>query len=267
MSRRRLGQHFLVQSEVSKRIVEAARIEPGDVVVEIGPGHGALTEHLVKTGAPVVGVEMDASLAAEIARRFGERVSVVKDDALQVDFGDLLRSHGGDQAVLVGNLPYRITGRLLEHILSHRAVWRRAVLMMQREVARRVTASPGTRDYGLLSVSTHIRCAARHLFDVGPEAFSPPPKVYSSVVALQFKGYAAPEVADPQLFFTVARACFQRRRKMVRNSLAGLVTGPVEPLLASARVDGSARPETLSIESFERICKELANVRKTRVDS
>lgn len=266
MSRKRLGQHFLTQPDVARRIVEAARIEPDDLVIEIGPGRGALTETLVTRCSRIVAIEMDPGLARGMADRFGEALEVIETDVLSVSFEDLLTAHDVQRAVLVANIPYRITGRLIDHVLSQGSCWRHAVLMMQREVGDRLVAEPGGKDYGLLTISARLRAEATHLFNIGPEAFSPPPKVHSSVVRLTFEGYRCPKVRDENLLFKVARACFQRRRKMIRNSLAGM-TMDVEAVLAAARVEGTSRPETLSIDDFERVCQALDDLRGTRVDN
>jgi 16S rRNA (adenine1518-N6/adenine1519-N6)-dimethyltransferase len=250
---------------VARRIVEAARIGPEDLVIEIGPGRGALTQNLVTKCARIVAIEMDPGLAQGMADRFDGGVEVVEADVLSVSFDDLLTTHDTHRAILVANIPYRITGRLINHVLKQSRCWRHAVLMIQREVGDRLVAEPGGKDYSLLTISVGLRAQATHLFDVGPGAFSPPPKVHSSVVRLTFEGYRGPEVRDEDLLFKVARTCFQRRRKMIRSSLAGITTD-VEAVLEAAAVQGTSRPETLSIDDFERICRALEAHRGTCVD-
>lgn len=267
MSRKRLGQHFLTQTDVAERIVDEAQVGPEDLVIEIGPGRGALTEHLVSRAAGVVAVEMDPGLARAASDRFGSGggIEVVEGDVLSVSFEPLITARGHRRAILLANIPYRITGRLIDHVLTQADCWRHAVLMVQREVADRLVAAPGGKDYGLLTIATRLRSQAGRLFDVRPDAFDPPPKVHSSVVRLGFEGYARPDVRNERLLFTVARACFQRRRKMIRNSLSG-ITPDTEAVLEAAGIVGTSRPETLSIDDFERVCRAIEEARGARVD-
>jgi len=257
MKRKRLGQHFLADPETAREIVTSARVGPEDVVVEIGPGRGALTEHLARTGARIVAVELDDALADGIEARFAKRgVRLVRDDALTVDLAGL--TEGAGRAVLIGNLPYRITGALMERILDAHALWRRVVVMVQREVGLRIAAAPGSRDFGILSVATAIRGSAECLFDVPPGRFDPPPKVHSSVVRIEIPAEPPYAIQDEPAFFLVVRTAFQQRRKKLRNALAKLRgVASVDALLHDAGVDPNVRPEQVTVRQFVQIAHIL----------
>lgn len=251
----RLGQHFLTNGASIERIVEAAQIEKEDLVVEIGPGRGALTGLLVQRAGQVVAIEIDGELCDLLSDRFGSQLEIVSDDVRQVNLPALVEIGKREKAILVGNLPYHITGALLRQITDARRVWKRAVITVQREVGQRMIAEPGSKRYGVLSVVTQVRCVAKRLFDLPPAHFSPPPKVHSSVLILDFEANSAYDIADERRLFGVVRAAFQQRRKMVRNALSGVVD---DEILIEANIDGRARPETISIDGFERICRALA---------
>ncbi len=204
---RRLGQHFLIKGSILERIARAACPEREPLVIEIGPGRGALTEKLLARAARVVAVELDPALAEHLRARFPE-VEVVESDILAAD----LAPYG--PAVIAGNLPYYITSPILEKVL--RQDFRRAVFLVQKEVADRLTARPGSRDYGYLTVQTAVFSNARKLFEVKPSAFQPPPKVDSAVVLLEPR---APAVTDPAAFLRFAGLAFQHKRKTIRNNL------------------------------------------------
>ena len=243
---------------VARRVVDAACLTPKDLVVEVGPGRGALTGPLVKTGARVIAVELDAALSRDIEARYGsDRVSVLNRDVLAVDFEELLADYGPERSILIGNLPYRITGSLMERILDAHRVWKRCIVMVQREVARRITARPGRRDYGILSIAVWARCRPQPLFEVGPGCFSPSPRVYSAVVGMEFIDYQVPNIRDETLYFDVVRTVFQKRRKMLRNSLREIAGDHSSEVLTAAGIETDARPETVSPEDFERLCEAL----------
>ncbi len=253
-SRKRLGQHFLTEGASAARIVDAAQIGKEDLVIEIGPGRGALTGLLVERADQVIAIEIDRALCSTLSARFGSRLKIVSDDVLKVNMPALVETSNREKAILVGNLPYRITGALIRQITDARKVWKRAVITVQREVGQRMIARPGNRSYGVLSIVTQVRCAAKRLFDLPPTHFFPAPSVHSSVLMLDFEATSAYDIADERRLFGVVRAAFQQRRKMVRNALAGLVD---DEMLREADIDGRARPETLSIDGFERICRAL----------
>ena len=262
-AKKRLGQHFLNDASAVRRIVDAAAIEADDLVVEIGPGGGALTGRLLERGARVVGIELDRTLCAKLQERCGARgrLSVLNRDVLRVDLPELVQSEGFERAVLVGNLPYPITGAILEQILDARAVLKRAVVTVQREVGRRITAPPGGKDYGILSIAVQIRTRPEWLFDLPPDHFRPMPKVDSSVLRFDFSAEPPVRIEDERLFFRAVRMAFQQRRKMLKNTLLELVGYREEVLmkvLSAAGVDPHDRPEAVSVEQFERVCRTLA---------
>ena len=260
---KRLGQHFLVDPVAASRIVEAARVGANDLVVEIGPGRGALTGPLLGVASRVVGIELAPALCALLQQACGHRgdLSVLNCDVLKVNFPELVQSEGFERAVLVGNLPYQVTGAVVKQILDARAVLTRAVLTVQREVARRMTALPGGKDYGVLSIAVQLRTRPEWLFDLPPEHFSPVPRVHSSALRLDFTSEPPVRVEDERVFFRVVRTAFQQRRKMLKNTLSSLVGGQQDVLArvcSGAGVDPLLRPEAISMEQFEQICRGLA---------
>ena len=253
MSRRRLGQHFLTDIGTIARIVEAADLTVEDHVFEIGPGRGAITHPLTRKAAQVTSLELDEGLAEHLESGAPQQLNVVRGDALTADYSALQSTDNRSRSVLVANLPYRITGALLQRILEA-GCWDRAILMVQREVGRRLAAEVGSKDYGILTVAANLRSEVDYLFSVGADCFDPPPKVVSSVVRLRFREHSV-GVEDEKLFFRVVRAAFQQRRKMLRNSLSGVLQDRVEDVLRSAGLDPTIRPEAVSVEGFERICR------------
>lgn len=210
---RPLGQHFLFTETILEKIALAACPRPESLVVEIGPGPGGLTACLARRAGRLITVELDAALAEGIRGRFaGQAVEVVEGDVLQTDL-----SQWGE-AVVCGNLPYYITSPIIEHVLALGPVLKRAVFLVQKEVAERITAQPGTRDYGYLSVAVQARARAEKLFAVKAAAFRPPPKVDSAVVRLTpAAGMDRSEMAG---FLRFAGLCFHMKRKTLRNNLA-----------------------------------------------
>lgn len=255
-----LAQHFLTDAGAVHRIVRAACAGANELVVEIGPGRGALTGRLLAESARVIGIERDEALCGFLRSRFGGELHLRNQDVLTIDFHELIGAEGFETAVLVGNLPYNITGAVLHRILESRCRFKRAVLTVQREVARRIVAEPGGRDYGVLSIAVQLYSRPRKLFDLSPGVFFPAPRVFSSVMRLDFQGEVPYRVQDEEFFFRVVRTAFAQRRKMLKNSLRGMVNGRTEALEragAAAAVDLRLRPEAISIPQFERICRAL----------
>ena len=252
----RLSQHFLHDPNVAARIADSLQAPPGARVVEIGPGRGALTEPLLARGHRVLAIELDANLAAGLRRRWpeGGRLTVVEGDALEVP----LPAGGPSDAIwVVGNLPYAVTSPLLFRILEQidDAAVRGMVFMIQREVAERLAADPGTKAYGALTVGVRLRADVEILFDVGAGAFQPPPGVVSTVVRLipHDRFDLTPE--RRARVRSLVRALFGQRRKQVQKSLRTLEGWGLEPaiLARAARRSGldlSRRPETLDPGEF-----------------
>jgi 16S rRNA (adenine1518-N6/adenine1519-N6)-dimethyltransferase len=231
---RRFGQHFLSRKSILDRIAEAACGEGVPRVIEIGAGKGALTESLLERSDKVVAIEVDPHLVHYLRQKFRDaidqgKLEVIEGDVLKTDFAG---------AVIAGNLPYYITSPILEKVFRLGEGWTRAVFLMQSEVAERLAAKPGTRDFGYLSVQTQVHAHPEILFDVPRDAFRPPPKVESAVVRLERR--SLPEVEDAVSFLKFASLCFRHKRKTLRNNLAPLYE------LASAE-EGRLRAEQMSI--------------------
>ena len=253
---KRLGQHFLVDPRIAERIVAAAGIGPGEAVLEVGPGLGALTGLMAERGALVVAVELDAGLVAalqEVLAPWQDRVRLVQGDALALDPGTLLPA--GVPRKVVANLPYYITTPLLLHLLEARPAFSVLVVMMQREVAERLLSPPGSKAYGAVTVAVRYRAEAEPVCRVPRAAFWPQPEVDSAVLKLIPRPYPRPPRDEARLF-AVVRAAFNQRRKTLRNALAGGglgSPGEVEEVLARAGVDPGLRAEQLALDDFIRI--------------
>ena len=260
-ARRRFGQHFLHDPGVLHKIVRAISPGPADHIVEIGPGRGALTHTLIDDWAGLAAgdaatldlIEIDRDLAPLLRDQFAgnPRIVVHEADALDFDFTKLANDRGGRLRV-IGNLPYNISTPLLFHLLDSAGAIDDVHVMLQREVVDRIAAHPGTGDYGRLTVMLAPWVQAESLFDVGPGAFQPPPKVWSAVVRLGVRR-APPFVVSPH-FAAVVAAAFSHRRKTIRNALRDVVT-PEQ--IAACGVDLMARPETLSPDSFNKLARTL----------
>ncbi|MEL6612257.1 MAG: 16S rRNA (adenine(1518)-N(6)/adenine(1519)-N(6))-dimethyltransferase RsmA [Bacteroidota bacterium] len=249
-----LGQHFLHDRHAIARIVAALDAKQDDPVVEIGPGTGALTRPLTERFARLVALEVDERAIAVLQAELPD-LNVRHTDVLDADWGSLAEELGASEhgLTVVGNLPYYITSPILFALLGARRHLRRAVVMMQKEVAERLVAEPGTKAYGILSVQLQLWARPSYLFTVKPGAFSPPPKVDSAVVALDFTGVEEPDVNENQLR-AVVRTAFGQRRKMLRSSLKGLAKqapGAIpEPMQ-------TLRPEALAPDEFVALTRAL----------
>jgi 16S rRNA (adenine1518-N6/adenine1519-N6)-dimethyltransferase len=282
--KKRFGQHFLHDHGVVQRILDAFDPQPGETLVEIGPGPGALTRPLLERGAPLHVVELDRDLAARLRSDFSPGKLIVHEaDALKFDFCALAphtdvpvsrddcmdaggrATHGavaetgsrerpptGGKLRVIGNLPYNISTPLLFHLLDQSTCIHDMLFMLQKEVVDRMAAAPGGKDYGRLSVMIQWQLRVEKLFDVPPGAFTPPPKVDSSVVRLVPHAVPPVQVRDAEVFAQVVRAAFAQRRKTLRNNLKGLLTSDA---LESLGIDPQRRAETLTLAEFA----ELAN--------
>jgi 16S rRNA (adenine1518-N6/adenine1519-N6)-dimethyltransferase len=246
-ARKRFGQHFLHDAQVLQRIVAAVNPLPGEHLVEIGPGPGALTGHLLSRVISLDAVEIDRDLAAALRALWPDQLTLHEGDALQFDFCALAATRGGPLR-LVGNLPYNISTPLLFHFLEHRRCITDLTVMLQKEVIARMVAAPGSGEYGRLTVMLAPWFDIEHLFDVGPGAFQPPPRVWSAVARL--KVLPRPRFTVPPGFAALVARAFSQRRKTVRNSLRGLLASDV---FAATGLDPGARPETLAPEQFARL--------------
>jgi len=245
-ARKRFGQNFLADARYIERIVDAVNAAPGDNVVEIGPGLGAITEGLVAGAGRVTAIEIDRDLAARLREQFTPSHLVLHEaDALAFD----LRSLGADVR-LVGNLPYNISSPLLFRIADVADTVRDVHVMLQKEVVARMTAAPGTPDYGRLTVMLQATFRIERLFVVPAGAFRPVPKVESAVARLVPLREDAPRIDDKALFARIVAGAFMQRRKTLRNALSHITD---EATLISAGIDPQARGETLGVADFVRL--------------
>ena len=251
--KKRFGQHFLHDRGIVQRILDAFDPQPGETLVEIGPGPGALTRPLLERCTPLHVVELDRDLAARLRADFPPaQLAVHEADALKFDFCSLVPA--GRTLRIIGNLPYNISTPLLFHLLEQRHCISDMLFMLQKEVVDRMAATPGSKDYGRLSVMLQWQLRVEKLFDVRPGAFTPPPKVDSSVVRLVPHATAPIQVRDADAFAHVVRAAFAQRRKTLRNNLKGLMTAET---LESLGIDPQRRAETLTLVEFAALANAL----------
>lgn len=254
MARQKLGQHFLVSTKILAQIAHAACAERAGLVVEIGAGRGALTEQLLRRADRVVAIELDPALAAGLQERWkGEsRLEVRQANALHLDF-----SQWGP-GVIVGNLPYYIATPLISRFLRKPGLLTQAVFLVQKEVAARITAQPGSREYGYFSVECQLLSSAEFLFTVPPGAFRPPPEVDSAVIRLLPRAQHLP--ADFPALLRFISASFRHKRKTLRNNLSGSydLIRLAECTALSRRADLSRRAEELSVQEFVELFGWLA---------
>lgn len=257
---RRLGQNFLISPGVVRAVVEAAEIRQGDRVLEIGPGIGTLTQGLLEAGAEVTAVELDKKLPAVLAEtlRGYEHLNIVQGDILKTDIPALM---GDVPFKVAANLPYYITTPILLALLEKKLPIMRIVTMVQKEVAERMTASPGGKDYGALSVAVQYHTEPEIVLDVPPSCFFPAPEVDSAVVACAVRKTPAVAAEDEALFFRIVKAAFGQRRKTLSNALKplGFPKEKIESALLGAKVDAARRGETLSLAEFAAVANNLAN--------
>ncbi len=252
--KKNLGQHFLTDRGIIEHIVHAVDPRPGDNLVEIGPGQGAITFPLLKKHGKLTVIEFDRDLItplSEAAHGVGE-LTIVHKDVLQVDFDKLA---GEGRIRLVGNLPYNISTPILFHVLEHCLHVRDMHFMLQKEVVDRMAAAPGSKVYGRLSVMLQAVCEVTPLFDVPPQSFNPPPKVDSAVVRLVPRDPAGIGIRDHALFEAVVRDAFAQRRKTLRNALGKLCTAEQ---LQAVGIKPEIRAEQLPVADFIRLTNHLA---------
>ncbi len=259
--KKRLGQHFLVDRNILHKVIQTAGVGKEDVIVEVGPGLGEMTIALARSVKRVIAVEIDARLVEVLKNKLADvpNVNVVKSDILKVDFEDFLRKEGQPVKV-VANLPYQISTPLLFRFIEAKEVFSTFTLMLQREVAERMVAPAGGKDYGPLSVFVQLFLDVSIRFFIKPSAFSPSPKVESAVVHMVWKEKPMIEKKDEEWFRRVVKACFGYRRKTLLNALKHSKVSPPESLesrMDKAGIDPQRRPETLAIEEFIRLAEAL----------
>lgn len=266
-ARTAIGQHFLVDADALARIVRAAALQPGDVVLEVGAGRGALTAELATTGAAVAAVELDEALCSLLRSRFASMPSVRVINANVLDYQPAALLSEASMAppyAVVANIPYYITAPLLRHFLEAAVPPRRLILTVQREVAETIVAKVGA--LSLLSVSVQFFATAELLFRLPPAAFQPPPRVDSAVVRIDVAARPRVEVPDREAFFSLVRAGFRQPRKQIHNALSqGLWMPPGEAalLLQEAGIDPLRRAQTLALEEWRAVTEAYSRRRES----
>lgn len=255
--RPKLGQHFLVSPGYRHRIIQALPLEPDDLVIEIGPGRGAMTELLAERVRHVVAIELDAALASGLKERLHAqgRVEIIQGDILSADLAALCRERQAENCFVYGNLPYYITSPIIHHLMDSASWIRGMALLVQREVAERLTAGPGSREYGYLSLLAQLHCEGRIALRVPPGAFSPPPKVHSALVEFKmrpkFPHWSPRERAR---FLDFAKVCFAHKRKNLLNNLAGQFgREAVQRALTACGISPSTRAEQMTTEQLAQL--------------
>jgi 16S rRNA (adenine1518-N6/adenine1519-N6)-dimethyltransferase len=250
--RKRFGQHFLESAEIIQNIVGAIAARAGETVVEIGPGRGAITKALAASGALLHAIEFDRDLVPRLQQRYEslDNVLIHEADALSFDYASL-----GNQLRIVGNLPYNISTPLLFRMTGYAGAVRDLHFMLQKEVVDRITASPGSGDYGRLTIMLGCHMHAEQLFDVPASAFRPPPRVTSSFIRLWPRQPGEMAIADPQLMSRIVAQAFSQRRKTLRNALKG--TAASEDL-DTVQIDPGARAEEVPVTAWVALANHLA---------
>ena len=255
---KRLGQNFLVDANIVRGIVEAAGAKPGDRILEIGPGIGTLTQGLAESGAEITAVELDKKLPAVLAETLAgyDNVRIVPGDILKVDIPELM---GAGPFKVAANLPYYITTPILMELLEKHLPISVLVTMVQKEVALRMIAKPGSKAYGALSVAVQYYTRPHIAFDVPPRSFIPAPEVDSVVIVCDVREKPAVEVKDERMFFKVVKAAFGQRRKTIANALkgAGFTREAIEAVFNKSAIDSGRRGETFTLKEFAALADTL----------
>lgn len=265
-AKKSLGQNFLVDERVTKRIVSAFAPREHETVIEIGPGRGALTSHLIERAGRLVAVEFDRYLVPLLEEKFGARddFALIQADALTVDYCSIISP--AQKARVIANLPYYISTAILQKLIEERACLTEMVLMLQREVVERITAPPASSERGYLSVLVEAYCETETLFDVAPGSFHPQPKVWSTVVRLRLRERMKVEARDEQLLWRIVSTGFAQRRKTILNNLRHAPEelreriergGGTKLVLETAAIEESRRAETLSLEEWAQLSRTI----------
>ncbi len=252
--RHSLGQHFLRDPNTARKIIAAVAPQRDDVLVEIGPGEGALTMDLAGRAGRLIIIDIDARVIDRMRLQLaGRDVEIIHQDVLDLDLTALAAQEGTLR--VVGNIPYNITSPILFHLLEHRAAMRDAILLMQREVAQRVAGKPGSKEFGILAVSCQLYADVDMLFDIAPTVFYPQPKVTSTLVRLTMLPAPRVVLTDEGFFRAMVRAVFGKRRKTLRNSLRYFLPDATD---LPTEIDLQRRPESLSLSELACLANDLA---------
>lgn len=276
-AKKSLGQNFIIEPKIIERIAAEAECTKQDLVLEIGPGLGSLTQALAENAGQVVAVEIDKTLLQPLAQSFADydNIDIINADALQTDLAELLAPYLNKPGynpgfMAVANLPYYITTPLIMRFLEGNTPWRRLVFMVQKEMAARMQAAPGTKDYGALSLAVQYHAQARIAFTVPAAVFLPRPKVDSAVIVLERLAEPPVAVQDEALLFAVIRAGFNQRRKTINNALSHVLQLDkplVAAALAAAGVDGARRAETLTITEFAALSDAIFELKPQHINT
>jgi 16S rRNA (adenine1518-N6/adenine1519-N6)-dimethyltransferase len=252
-----LGQNFLVDDNIAKKIVRSLNIKENDPLLEIGPGHGSLTKHLVKLSRNYAAIELDKNIIEKLKQQYENKIKIIHKDFLELDFStDLKDVLKNDRIIkIIGNVPYNITTEILFKLFKSKDRIDSVVMMIQKEVAQRLIAKPNTKDYGILAIQTQLNSEPSILFNVPPTAFFPKPKVHSSVIRLDF-GNEKYNLYNKELFTRIVKESFGKRRKTMRNSLRDLLT-ELNINTSLINFDFSRRPENVSIGEFVNLSNEI----------
>ena len=260
---KKLGQNFLIKRGIVDEIVHAAELTPGEPVLEVGPGIGTLTQGLAQSGADVTAIELDRRLLEVLDTTLAsyDNVRIIQGDVLKLDVPSIMNHK---LFKVVANLPYYITTPIIMSLLESKLPIERLVVMVQKEVALRMVAKPGTKDYGALSVAVQYYTEPDIVLDVPPKSFLPAPAVTSSVIRCVLRDKPPVDVIDEKLFFRVVKAGFAQRRKTFSNTMktTGLSKNRIEELLAKANIDGQRRGETFTLQEFADVANAWASLIK-----
>ena len=257
-----LGQNFLTDKNIIDKIIEGTGITEKDTVLEIGPGIGVITAEAAERGRRVIAVEVDSSLIPILEETLGEysNVRIINEDVLKLDINRIIEEEQAEKVKIIGNLPYYITTPIIMKLLDEEVKAESITVMMQKEVADRIKAGPGSKAYGAISAAVQYYCTVEKIIDVPRTVFVPQPKVDSVVLKFKLREQKAAEVQDKRLFFECIKAGFGQRRKTLLNSLQtvrGTSKEVIAASLAAAGIDASRRAETLTLEEFEKISNEV----------
>jgi 16S rRNA (adenine1518-N6/adenine1519-N6)-dimethyltransferase len=256
-----LSQVFLINPVTIQRIVKVASLKPNDLVIEIGAGSGTLTNELLKTKAKVIAIEKDPQLCQILKQRFKEEknLTIIHTDALKFDYKSQVKDPQRN-CIIVGNIPYHITSLLIQVLFQQRELFSQLVLTLQKEFAERITASPGTKQYGALTIFSQLGWKIVPKFNIPSSDFSPRPKVCSTV--LSFKPHQNLEPLTEIMVQKITKAVFKNRRKMILNGLKSICSQKIAlKALSLAEIDPKRRPETLSLEEFIKLTNSILKVR------
>ena len=257
-AKKSLGQNFLVDQNYISKIIDSLNIQPNETIIEIGSGRGALTKHLVESGANVIAIELDRNLVPLLRDEFKdyENFKIIEDDALTFDFRQLRTENSELRNKLVANLPYYISTAILQRLIEQREVFSEFILMLQKEVVDKITAKVGNSERGFLTVFVEAFCEAEKLFDVPPTAFLPAPKVWSSIARLRVRELES--VDNIEFFRDLLSVSFMQKRKNILNNLKNKFANASQ-ILELSQIDSTRRAETLTLDEWIRLANNLQN--------